>query len=212
MNSQWLSLTEYASKYGISVSTLRRRIRKGQISVDFKFGKYFIKDQSPKENILKEIKKTTEVSNLEKKSSYDFLNNEKKVNFQAQYEKMNMQDQAIANKKNIEPYAQYKTKQDENLILQKNPLDDIAKKDTSQGDTSQKQNEKNISSITSILNKFISSQELFYEQIKKKEEKIFEQHEEIIDLRTLVNILEKENKDLKSLLHKEKEMEEWLEM
>jgi hypothetical protein len=41
---QWLLLTDYASKYRISVSTLRRRIKGGQIQFRFDGGKYFLLD------------------------------------------------------------------------------------------------------------------------------------------------------------------------
>jgi hypothetical protein len=44
---QWLLLTDYASKYRISVSTLRRRIKGGQIPFRFDNGKYYIQDTPP---------------------------------------------------------------------------------------------------------------------------------------------------------------------
>jgi hypothetical protein len=44
---QWLPLTDYASKYRISVSTLRRRIKGGQIEFRFDDGKYWILDTDP---------------------------------------------------------------------------------------------------------------------------------------------------------------------
>lgn len=40
----WLSLTDYASKYRISVSTLRRRIKAHQITFSFEEGKYLLLD------------------------------------------------------------------------------------------------------------------------------------------------------------------------
>lgn len=45
----WLLLTDYASKYRISVSTLRRRIKSHQIPFKFEHGKYLILDSSPAE-------------------------------------------------------------------------------------------------------------------------------------------------------------------
>ena len=44
-HEQWLSLTEYSQKYNISISTLRRRIRAGSITVKLEEGKYFIVDE-----------------------------------------------------------------------------------------------------------------------------------------------------------------------
>ena len=58
----------------------------------------------------------------------------------------------------------------------------------------------------------MDSQKELYSQIEKKEEKINEQQNQIADINTLVALLEKENKELKSLLYQEKEMEEWLEL
>jgi hypothetical protein len=45
---QWLLLTDYASKYRVSVSTLRRRIKHSQINFRFDAGKYYISDVSPR--------------------------------------------------------------------------------------------------------------------------------------------------------------------
>ncbi len=44
----WLPLTDYSSKYKISVSTLRRRIKTDDIKYHFQDGKYFIFDEPVK--------------------------------------------------------------------------------------------------------------------------------------------------------------------
>lgn len=41
----WLPLMEYSTKYRVSVSTLRRRIKADDISFRFEDGKYFIMDE-----------------------------------------------------------------------------------------------------------------------------------------------------------------------
>ncbi|UOF00433.1 hypothetical protein [Bdellovibrio reynosensis] len=41
----WLPLTDYSTKYKISVSTLRRRIKADDINYRFEDGKYFIMDE-----------------------------------------------------------------------------------------------------------------------------------------------------------------------
>lgn len=46
MNS-WLPLTEYSSKYHVSISTLRRRIKTDTIKYQFEDGRYLIFDQRP---------------------------------------------------------------------------------------------------------------------------------------------------------------------
>ncbi len=45
MNTQdWLTLMEYSNRYHVSLSTLRRRIKSGEIEYRFADGKYLIKD------------------------------------------------------------------------------------------------------------------------------------------------------------------------
>jgi hypothetical protein len=44
--NDWLSLSEYSSEYGISVSTLRRRIKGNKIKFKLIHGKYFLPRQS----------------------------------------------------------------------------------------------------------------------------------------------------------------------
>ncbi|MBX7230618.1 MAG: hypothetical protein K1X29_00900 [Bdellovibrionales bacterium] len=41
----WLPLTEYSGKYGVSISTLRRKIKSGEIEYEFIEGKYLLCDQ-----------------------------------------------------------------------------------------------------------------------------------------------------------------------
>ncbi len=45
MTSQYLPLTEYSSKYKVSISTLRRRIKADEIKFVFDDGKYMILDE-----------------------------------------------------------------------------------------------------------------------------------------------------------------------
>ncbi len=47
----WLPLTDYASKHRISVSTLRRRIKSGQIDFRLEDGKYWILDTGSTQNL-----------------------------------------------------------------------------------------------------------------------------------------------------------------
>ena len=44
--ANWLPLTEYSSKYQVSVSTLRRRIRADKCEYTYEDGKYLLKDTS----------------------------------------------------------------------------------------------------------------------------------------------------------------------
>lgn len=47
MITQYLPLTEYSSKYKVSISTLRRRIKAEEIKYVFEEGKYMILDEKP---------------------------------------------------------------------------------------------------------------------------------------------------------------------
>lgn len=44
MKESWLPLTDYSTKYKVSISTLRRRIKCDKINFRFEDGKYFIMD------------------------------------------------------------------------------------------------------------------------------------------------------------------------
>ena len=45
--NSWLILTDFASKYKVSVSTLRRRIKGEQIKFKFEDGRYMLADEAP---------------------------------------------------------------------------------------------------------------------------------------------------------------------
>lgn len=45
---QWIPLTEYSRAHGLSISTLRRRIKSGDIEYRLEDGKYMLKDSSSK--------------------------------------------------------------------------------------------------------------------------------------------------------------------
>lgn len=51
-NTQWLPLMDYSSKYRVSVSTLRRRIKTEDIQFKLKDGKYFIVDEPIQSNVV----------------------------------------------------------------------------------------------------------------------------------------------------------------
>ncbi len=53
----WICLTGYSNKYDVSVSTLRRRIKRQHIEYKLQQGKYFIIDQEP--GSLSQTLKTT---------------------------------------------------------------------------------------------------------------------------------------------------------
>lgn len=51
IDNEWISLAEYSSEYGVSVSTLRRRIKGKKIRYKLVHGKYYLpKHQSPSQS------------------------------------------------------------------------------------------------------------------------------------------------------------------
>ena len=188
MDNQYLSLTEYSNKYNMSISTLRRRIRARHFPYNLRLGKYFLKDQSP-------VTLSKQQNAMQKKVS------ERKVSFNSDEKKVvsQMLESQIPSSflstttKQLKPGREEAAKNIENK-KSKDDLSVLLLKDHS------------------FLIKLMDSQKELYSQIEKKEEKINEQQDQIADLNTLVALLEKENKELKSLLYQEKEMEEWLEL
>lgn len=47
MSDRWLQLTDYSTKYDVSISTLRRRIKEESIDYKLDSGKYFLLDEPP---------------------------------------------------------------------------------------------------------------------------------------------------------------------
>ncbi|MBL7544638.1 MAG: hypothetical protein JNL11_12545 [Bdellovibrionaceae bacterium] len=74
----WLPLTDYSSKYKISVSTLRRRIKADDIKYHFQDGKYYIFDEQPTrseqfktESIKNSIKSSPSLNSLDSDLIFD---------------------------------------------------------------------------------------------------------------------------------------------
>ncbi|MCY4321449.1 MAG: hypothetical protein OXC37_03465 [Bdellovibrionaceae bacterium] len=189
MNNQWLSLGEYSGKYRISISTLRRRIRAGQIPFSFKMGKYFLEDRSPVD-LKKEMgtnKKDLSPSSLKKE-----------LGLGVEYSEIDQKRES----------GDQENKDNETEVFKAVP----AKKKTSPSIKSLKDPSFMFKQETFFVNKVVEAQKELYEHLEKKELQISEQQNRIAELNTLVALLEKENKDLKSLLYQEKEIEEWLEV
>lgn len=55
MTENWLSISEFSTKYGLSVSTLRRRIKSNKIEFRLETGKYYLLDEEPKQQKAKKI-------------------------------------------------------------------------------------------------------------------------------------------------------------
>ena len=61
-----------------------------------------------------------------------------------------------------------------------------------------------------LLHQVLHSQKTLKTQAHEKDKILYQLQNQLADLKTLVALLEKENKELKSLLYQEKEMEDWL--
>ncbi len=213
LDSQVLSLTEYSNKYHVSVSTLRRNIRAGKLPFSFKQGKYFLKDQSlvslkhlKSFSSRKEVLSTSFVKNLDR-SGLNVSNAQETVSTngeQQQSETPSLANTDTAEKKEILPTFKNKKINPEKTLEHSKMVADMSASDS---------RKKSFSSTEdSFLDKVMSYQKEFLRQIELKEIKILEQQNQIVELNTLVALLEKENKELKSLLYQEKDMEEWLEL
>ncbi len=141
MSSEWLPLTEYSSKYKVSISTLRRRIKTDEIKYQFDDGKYLILDEpvSTYQGVAKNHRPSQDSS--ETTSSRPSQQHDSLVG--AQLEKL-----SLSAGKSDEP-------------------------------------------VLTAANRLLTELKKAYTQIlQEKEEQIFHLKEEIVDLKTLVRILE----------------------
>lgn len=72
MSSSWLTLQEYSNKQGVSISTLRRKIKAGEMEFNLKKGRYLLKaplEESKESFSIEELKSHYE--NLLAKKSKD---------------------------------------------------------------------------------------------------------------------------------------------
>ena len=171
MSSQYISLSAYSNKYNVSISTLRRRIRCGQVDTQFHSGKYFLKDES-----LESLLKTKRASAVTKKNKTDL--------------------------KNISSTAK-------NFISTKEEaLESKAKTFSSMSSFTQLKEKDN---FFSFIQQFMEIQKKLYQKLEVKELQIQKLQDKVMDSNTLIALLEKENKELKSVLYKTEKMEDWLE-
>ncbi|MDE0518921.1 MAG: hypothetical protein OXH36_05135, partial [Bdellovibrionales bacterium] len=180
-------------------STLRRRIRAGHLPFNVKNGKYFLEDRSPVD--LRKLKKEKELVGNKNDLNRDSFSLKKELVLTTEEQPLDADQPREAGdpenknnnsgvfkpaaKKQEDPFFSIKSLKDPSFMLQQETL---------------------------LLNKVVDSQKELYDRLEKKELKMSEQQDRIAELNTLVALLEKENKELKSLLYQEKEIEEWLEI
>lgn len=176
MNNSWLPLTDYSTKYRVSVSTLRRKIKADDINYRFADGKYFImddpseqrSDQRPEQSAAG-LHRPSQVS-LEVQSADAEQNQSSNQSFQVNASgntpvntQLNNQTQNISEKLNRNAFP----------LLQKDEP------------------------VLTAANRLLGELKKAYTLIlQEKEEQILNLHEEITDLKTLVRVLESENERL----------------
>ena len=156
MNNDWLALTEYSSKYHVSVSTLRRRIRSGQAVHVYKNGKYLLKDLPLVDHQM-----------MEKQSAKQTMSSE---------ESMIQREAIVAPPR--PPHKKFLAAQAE----QKNAW--------------APQNSKNNAASKEVETLLAELKSAYRQVLQEKEEQVLILKNEISDLRTLVTVLESENKRL----------------
>jgi hypothetical protein len=180
--SHWLPLTEYSSKYRVSLSTLRRRIKAEDIQFRFSDGKYLIIDepisittssafplppQSPSQSQAEKM-----FADASRRPSPSDAKSEVYVSDLVKRETM-----ANEERENIDRSQGYRSSSSP-ISMPK-----ILQKDTNTDDT-----------ILSAANKLLAELKKAYSQIlQEKEEQILNLKEEVSDLKTLVKVLESDN-------------------
>lgn len=170
--SQWLPLTEYSSKYRVSLSTLRRRIKAEDIQFRFSDGKYLIIDEP--------ISTTT--------SSTPPLPQQRPSPSIAQ-----QQHRPSPSLTKSEASSSGLVKHETPVAIQSSIAKTVSKtmmavKSLQSDDT-----------ILSAANKLLAELKKAYSQIlQEKEEQILNLKEEVSDLKTLVKVLESDNQRYKN--------------
>ncbi len=163
-HEDWISLTDYSSKYKVSISTLRRRIKTDQIRYSLMAGKYFLADAPPVENVQDPTLRF-DVKSLHSGVHQLFQN---KFASSAVGPKESAKKEAISENASSNNSAMKSESgvQDEQVLVTATKLLQELKK-----------------AYSSILH--------------EKEEQILQLKEEVVDLKTLVRVLEEDNERLR---------------
>jgi hypothetical protein len=142
----WLILTDFASKYKISVSTLRRRIKAGTIKHKFEDGRYLLADEAP--------------ADTHQHTTPRFASHESDV-------------------------------QEPRSVETEDKLKELS--NHGEGE------EPILSTATRLLNEL---KRAYSNILQEKEEQLLQLKEEVVDLKTLVRVLESDNDRMRSILQK----------
>lgn len=172
MITQYLPLTEYSSKYKVSISTLRRRIKAEEIKYVFEEGKYMILDEKPSghqgQHRPSQVAKSTVQSRPSLKSDGKPMN------------PMTQPKKAAAPKPVHEVMASAANPPE---------LEEQWNEEFARFDARDRQEP-----ILTSANRLLTDLKKAYTQVlQEKEEQILSLKEEVSDLKTLVRVLEAEN-------------------
>jgi hypothetical protein len=171
-NDQWLILTDFASKYKISVSTLRRRIKTNQIKHKFEGGRYMLADEAP----IEVMHGSGGVGTLG--SSSGMMQHEHRVHvphfapIMNQAAPISATPQSIAAEGKLKEFGEQGGEQAEGPIL---------------------------ATATRLLNEL---KRAYSNILQEKEEQLLHLREEVVDLKTLVRVLESDNDRMRAILQK----------
>ncbi len=171
-HDQWLILTDFASKYKVSVSTLRRRIKTNQIKHKFESGRYLLADQAP----LDITHGAGGVGTLGSNSS--MIQHEHRVHvphfapIMNQVKPNSATPQSIAAEGKLKELGEQGSEQTEGPIL---------------------------ATATRLLNEL---KRAYSNILQEKEEQLLQLKEEVVDLKTLVRVLESDNDRMRAILQK----------
>ena len=215
MNKEYLSLTEYAERYGVSVSTLRRRIRAGRLPVSVKAGKYFlpasragINGNSAPPLYHDKVSKNVISSPAPRRSRHAVTSEELgrvAIPPAVRGSRHTVTSEELS-RVEIPPAVR-----GHRHAVTSEELGRVAIPPAVRGRVATSPAVRG-RGLEELVDKLTNAQELFCKQIEQKDKIISGQKDKIMDLKTLIALLEKENRELKSLLYEEKQMEEWLEL
>ncbi len=181
---EWITLSDYSSKYRTSISTLRRRIKKEEVKYVFENGKYFLPDLSPhliansKKSFSHAPPKSEETSLGQHFSENDFLGFEESLDLDFDLE--------LKQDKSFESEINY-------LGHEKSPPQFTR----SQSSAESIQIQNILSPLLDQMNRELKK--AYSATLQEKEEQIIILKEQVADLKTLINFLESENKRLMDL-------------
>lgn len=193
MNSEacgsWLPLTEYSTKYKISMSTLRRRIKADDIKFRFEEGKYFIMDE-PVGTHQRVLYRPSQVSDLALVGAHHGVMKSLKNSSSSDSESVN---------NNRAQYAQGMGIMDvDNSDSRLSHFDEkIQISKITYGSVNGLNKEEPIIAAANQL--LIELKKAYSKILQEKEEQILQLRGEVADLKTLVRLLESDNNRLKDV-------------